>query len=62
MTIARDPKTGAVLGQVTAETVRRFTTALDEYQTDSYVLLQLLTRDGRYVTLPAHAVRLEELR
>ena len=61
MTIAVDIRTGAVVGQVCAETWRRDTSALDEYQPNRIHLLQLLTRDG-YITVPATSVWVEEVR
>jgi len=64
MTIARDAS-GKVLGQVTAVRagqplrVPGWSTPARDSRTDQ---VTLLTRDGRYVTVPAHTVRLEEIR
>jgi len=69
MNIARD-HTGAVVGQVTrlhamtdAQLRQAWTDAPEAfYETSRGSRLTLLTRDGRYVTVPASSVRLEELR
>lgn len=55
MTIARDNRTGEVVGQV-CEAV------LWDRAAENPRTVQLLTRDGRYVTVPRSSVRLEELR
>lgn len=54
MTIARD-KNGAVVGQVLGE---RASLQMKHGPRP----LVLLTREGRYVTVPASSVRLEEVR
>jgi hypothetical protein len=56
MTIARDIRTGAVVGQPVPDPGRATT-----YDGKRWVM-RLLVRDGRYVTVPASSVRLEELR
>lgn len=60
MTIARDIRTGEVVGQVTNETWRRETTAIDQYQPNRRHLYQLLTASG-YITVPATSVRVEKV-
>jgi hypothetical protein len=65
MTIARD-HTGAVVGQVTAAGAEQHD-GTEEWGAwsdapEGFSYLTLLTRDGRYVTVPASSVRLEELR
>lgn len=59
MTIARDKETGAAVGQLLdrqpgiRDELGRVVTAVPQ--------VLLLARDGRYVTVPAHSVRLEEI-
>lgn len=56
MTIARDDK-GAAIGQV----LDRTPALTLERDPKARELLLLLTQDGRYVTVPAHSVRLENV-
>lgn len=64
MTIARDIRTGAIVGQVTEARSPVRVTPSGEFVDATYaprLSVTLLTRGGHYVTVPRSSVRLEEI-